>query len=105
MEGAHKKIVKALLKAHADVNRVNGNEMTPLYLASREGHVEIVKTLLKARADVNRADKHGVTPLYLASKERHTEIGKALQMRITRVWDPHRVRLRQEGHGKKKRGR
>ncbi|MCP4370086.1 MAG: hypothetical protein GY797_18520 [Deltaproteobacteria bacterium] len=56
-----------LLKSGADVNLINENGYSPLYMASMDGHAEIVKLLLEAGADVNKASTNGITPLYSAS--------------------------------------
>ena len=49
--------------------------MTPLYIASQEGHAEVVSMLLaKQGIDVNQAEDHGATPLLIASEEGHAEV-------------------------------
>lgn len=46
--------------------------VTPLYIASQDGHSDIVKQLLAANAD-NAANKNGVTPLQIASRKHRRE--------------------------------
>jgi ankyrin repeat protein len=49
--------------------------MTPLYIASQEGHAEVVSMLLaKQGVNVNQAMNNGVTPIYIASQEGHAEV-------------------------------
>lgn len=52
----HLKIVKALIKAGADIDRANNSGNTPLKFASLNGHTEIVK-LLKERGARFRKNK------------------------------------------------
>ena len=60
----HEAMVKALIAAGADVNKV-GNQYggTPLHCAAAYGHEAVVKVLIAAGADVNKAHKYGGTPL------------------------------------------
>eukprot|EP00439_Symbiodinium_sp_Y106_P023855 s1984_g2.t3 len=52
--------------------------LTPLRLASCNGHVEIVRLLLEAGADKDLADNDGYTPLISASSRGHVEIARLL---------------------------
>ena len=80
----YKNIVKALIKAGADVNYVNkqcddGNIPTTVLIeATSEGHLEVVKLLLQAGADVNASDVEGSTALIVASRKGYLEIVKVL---------------------------
>lgn len=56
-------LVKALIKAKADVNAVNDYGATPLSEASVLADPEIVHTLLKAGADATYSNEWGQTPL------------------------------------------
>jgi len=65
------KSVKALVKAGADVDRVNPvDNTTPLIVAAINGRYEVAKYLLDHGADPNASEKDGLTPLYatVASK-------------------------------------
>jgi len=60
--------VRALLAAGANVNATEGNDVTPMYMASQQGHADLVKLLLAAGANVNAACIDGTTPLLQAPK-------------------------------------
>ncbi|KAF1330414.1 Serine/threonine-protein phosphatase 6 regulatory ankyrin repeat subunit, partial [Globisporangium splendens] len=73
------RVVAELLKSKVDVNLVNANGTTPLYIAAQEGHVEIVAKMLRAEASVNVSmTASGATLLYLAARDGHTEVASAL---------------------------
>jgi len=44
------------LEARANVNAASNDGVTPLYMASQEGHADAVKLLLAAGANVNAVD-------------------------------------------------
>ena len=74
-------IIRKLLKKRRDdinVNVLNQNGATPLYMASQYGNVDTVKVLLKAGANVNQAEKNGVSPLNMASQKGYVDTVKAL---------------------------
>jgi ankyrin repeat protein len=58
--------VRALLKAHVDVNAVQGDGATALHWAVHYDDLAMADLLLRAGAHVNTANDVGVTPLYLA---------------------------------------
>lgn len=61
-------MVKALIKAGADVNkvaRVNTNDYTPLFLAVDQNHEECVKVLMSANARTDIKCRSGMTVLEL----------------------------------------
>ena len=71
--------VQRLLAAKVDVDRPNWYGITPLRLASIQGHIAPVKLLLAAKADVNRTGKYGVTALSLARDQGHSELAELLK--------------------------
>ena len=50
-------IVKALLAAGADKDKVDGRGSTPLMMAASKGNLKVVQVLLKAGAKVDKASK------------------------------------------------
>ena len=57
--------VKALLDAGADVNqRGAGDKVTPILMATINGHFDLAKILLDKGANPGLAEDNGVTPLY-----------------------------------------
>ena len=53
-----KEVVAALIKAERQASMYRANEgVTPLIVASREGHAEVVKELLRGGAAVNQAER------------------------------------------------
>jgi truncated hemoglobin YjbI len=63
LEGAAS-VVRALVKAGADVNAGDGvKRCTALHMAARRGHVEIAEALLDCGADLEARDSAGDTPL------------------------------------------
>ncbi len=61
----HFETVKALLAAGADIDgRTEGDESTPLVVATINGHYDLAAYLLEQGADPNLASEDGVAPLY-----------------------------------------
>ena len=60
-------MVRALIEAGADVNKAKDDGVTPLYIATCNGHEAVVRALIEAGADVNKAKDNGVTPLFIAA--------------------------------------
>ncbi|NCA28384.1 MAG: ankyrin repeat domain-containing protein [Proteobacteria bacterium] len=66
------KKIKGLIENGADINFVdNEKNITPIYIASQNGHIEAIETLAGLGADVNKANKYGLTPVYIASQNGH----------------------------------
>ena len=59
--------VKSLIKAGADINSINSDNLTTLMIASGYGRSEIVRFLVKSGMDVNGKNSTGVTALIIAS--------------------------------------
>ena len=74
----HLDILKALIAAGADKDKMNGHCNNPLICASRNGHVECVKALLAGKADANKAANNGWTPLISAADAGLVEYVKIL---------------------------
>ena len=61
--------VRSLLKSGADVNAAQGDGVTGLHWAARQGHDDLASTLIVAGANVRAATRFGaVTPLHLAAE-------------------------------------
>lgn len=71
--------VKTLLKSGADVNGAQGDGMTALHWASRNGDAELAQMLLFAGANVKATTRlGGYTPLMMAAEQGHADVVKAL---------------------------
>eukprot|EP00752_Nemacystus_decipiens_P006179 g5576.t1 len=71
--------VQAFLRNGAEVNSVDQDGHTPLFLAARNGHLPVVRVLLDADADLTVRDAcHGFTPLLAAAKGGHAGVVLAL---------------------------
>lgn len=69
------------LDGGVDPNAVNGAGVTPLILATREGHLEVVKLLLDRGAEPNRYGAYGYTPLMWAVAANKMPVAKYLLTR------------------------
>jgi hypothetical protein len=65
--------VDHLLKAKAEVDKPNNNDVTPLMAAARDGYTEIVKLLLAAGANHFQVDEFGRTADSLADEKGFAE--------------------------------
>jgi hypothetical protein len=59
----HKKIVKMLVDAGADVDIPSVHGSTPLMIAGYKGHLDCMRILINGNADVNLTDERGWTAL------------------------------------------
>jgi len=57
---------RVLLKAGADINTTDPNNISPMVMALINGHYDFAAFLIEQGADVNLADETGRTPLYAA---------------------------------------
>ena len=82
--------VRLLIEHGADVHARDGNQSTPLHLASSRGDAEIVQLLLRHEADVYARDKTQSTPLHLASSRGEAETVQLFPEHMTdaHVWFP-----------------
>ncbi|MDQ3418385.1 MAG: ankyrin repeat domain-containing protein [Acidobacteriota bacterium] len=71
--------VRTLLKDGADVNAAQGDGMTALHWAARQGSIDTVRILLFAGGNVRATTRlGGYTPLLLASQSGHAPVIEAL---------------------------
>jgi len=71
--------ILALIAAGANVNLLDIDGLSALYLAVIKGNVDCLNALLSANGiDVNQPDKHGFTPLHLAIQLGHFDCVQAL---------------------------
>jgi len=74
----HLKVVKALVRAGAEVNHATKTRSTPLRAASFDGRLDIVKYLIEHKADVHLANKYNNTCLMIAAFKGHLEVVRCL---------------------------
>jgi len=75
-------LCSVLLKSGADPDIRGPSAVTPLCLASQNGHADVVRGLVDANCDVNCSadidDSRSVTPLHLAVRNGHTDVVRLL---------------------------
>src|SRR5437763_11336534 len=72
-------LAKLLVAAGADVKaKTRVGEMTPLFMAAKNGNPAMVTLLLDAKAQVNNATSNGTTPLMLAASSGSAETVKVM---------------------------
>ena len=74
----HETVVRALIKAGADINNADDDGVTPLYMAVQNGHEAVVRVLIELSADVNKARDTGETPLCIAAHNGYETVVRAL---------------------------
>jgi len=62
-------VVKALLKAGADVNESSPEYGAPLLMAASSGHEALSLLLLEKGANANASDLNSITPLHYAVRK------------------------------------
>ena len=68
-------VVHALVSAGADVNLQRNDSVSPLMVASQEGHIDCVKLLVQSGAAVEVVCSDiGLRPLYMAASNGHIEV-------------------------------
>jgi ankyrin repeat protein len=74
----HVRILEILAKAHASINALNREKVSPLFIACSSGHIGAVTTLLKYQADFTLPNQQGITPAQIALLNGHIEIAHQL---------------------------
>ncbi len=69
-------IVRTLIAAHANVNQLEVNGVSPLLMAISNNHIDVARLLLDHGADPNTVDWWGRTPLWTAVDLRDLEVNK-----------------------------
>uniref|UniRef100_A0A0G4H2V4 Uncharacterized protein n=1 Tax=Chromera velia CCMP2878 TaxID=1169474 RepID=A0A0G4H2V4_9ALVE len=80
-QNGHSHVVRLLLDAKADAQRLNAESRTALVLAALHGHAEVLQLLVEDASGVtvlNLQDQHGFTALMIASEEGHTDAVRVL---------------------------
>ena len=77
-QNGHETVVRALIEAGADVNKVKDNGLTPLYVGAHNGHETVVRALIDLGADINKARDNAATPLLIAAQFGHETVVWAL---------------------------
>ncbi len=67
-----------MIENGAQVDLLNKNRYSALYIASQMGHTEIAKILLENGAQVDLQNVHGLSALMVASQSGHAEVVKLL---------------------------
>jgi ankyrin repeat protein len=70
--------VKEHIQNGADINRIDSNSKTPLFLSTEMGHLDIVRYLVSKGAKLNTIDPIGITVLHVAASAGHIDIVKLL---------------------------
>lgn len=82
-----------LLQNVALVNLIDGEQQTPLHVATIGGHYEFVRLMMENGANINAVDEKGRTALHYAAMGGHAEIVLLLLLRGTLV-DPRDKRAK-----------
>nr|XP_022287454.1 uncharacterized protein LOC111100100 isoform X2 [Crassostrea virginica]XP_022287461.1 uncharacterized protein LOC111100100 isoform X2 [Crassostrea virginica] len=72
------KTIQVLIEHGASVNLCDNNGISPLFIASQNGHDSTVQLLLDKGADVNLCQENGCSPLFIASRNGHDSTVKLL---------------------------
>ena len=78
VQAGDRETVRALLKAHVDVNAAEPDGSTALHWAASNGDIETTRLLLQAGANAKAANRNGITPLWLAAMNRDADLARVL---------------------------
>lgn len=72
-------IVRLLIRAGANVNAKQVQDVTPLHSAAHNGQTELAKLLIDNGADVNAKMESGQTPLFMAREKNFQETAELIK--------------------------
>jgi ankyrin repeat protein len=67
-------VAKLLLDAGSDVNAVDKNDITPLFMAISNNRIPMARFLIDRGANINAKDWYGRTPLFAAIEMRNVDL-------------------------------
>lgn len=62
-------MVRYLVFAKADKDKVNQRGAPPIHMAALSGHVAVVQLLVDSGTDKDQSDRNGATALHLAAEQ------------------------------------
>jgi len=68
------KLVKLMIKYHANVNSFNSINATPLYVAAHNGYLDIVKLLVENGANIDISNDSNVSPLMTSALNNYWDV-------------------------------
>lgn len=80
-------VLRSLISLGANVNIVDYQKRTPLYIAASYNNVEIVKILLENGADLFITDQSGYSPLDIANLFQNFEVSQLLTIKVKEFKD------------------
>jgi ankyrin repeat protein len=79
-EGSCRYSAYLLAQQGANLNALDDEGNTPVFVAAENGHVDIIGILVKHEADLNTAMSDGCTPVFLAAHNDYVDIVRVLQL-------------------------
>ena len=86
-EGNIHKLRELILDNNADVNYTRQDGVSPIWIASQNGHYDCVKMLIDNGANVHQATLYGDTALNIAQQEGHFKIARVLRELGANGWN------------------
>ena len=75
-------MVRLLIEEGATVNARDGDDLTPLHIASWYGNLEMVKLLIESGADIRASSNDGRTPLSCSNNGDHYDTTSFLESKL-----------------------
>ena len=70
--------MRLLIERGATIDQADNDGVTPLYVASQNGHEAVVRLLIERGATIDQAENHGWTPLRIAILFDHESVASVL---------------------------